>query len=93
MSSIVGSAQLDLLTLLLLQVISPGRKIGAAANWTATMYDTHPLCAERALLTTALQIDAATQKDGGFKFTAINGAPSQKEPQHMALLAMELHSE
>ncbi|ORY80222.1 hypothetical protein BCR35DRAFT_266236 [Leucosporidium creatinivorum] len=40
----------------------------------------------------ALQIEAPTQKDGGFKFTAINGAPSQKEPQHMALLAMELHT-
>lgn len=39
-----------------------------------------------------MQIEAPTQKNGGFQFTPINGAMSQKEPQHMAVLTMELHS-
>ncbi|CEQ38813.1 SPOSA6832_00268 [Sporobolomyces salmonicolor] len=38
------------------------------------------------------QIEGPTQKGDGFKFTPIAGAPSQREKQHMAVLAMELHA-
>lgn len=93
MSALVVFAQMSSLTLLPLQGISPRRKNDVVVNSMATTCVHNPSSVERASLTPASQIDAATQKDGGFKFTAINGAPSQKEPQHMALLAMELHSE
>ncbi|SCV68725.1 BQ2448_846 [Microbotryum intermedium] len=36
-------------------------------------------------------IEGPTQHQGGFKFTPVNGAPAQREKQHMAVLAMELH--
>ncbi|GAA5897069.1 hypothetical protein JCM5296_004286 [Sporobolomyces johnsonii] len=38
------------------------------------------------------QIEGPTQKGDGFKFTPIAGAPSHREKQHMAVLAMELHT-
>ncbi|GAA5949875.1 hypothetical protein JCM3765_007720 [Sporobolomyces pararoseus] len=37
------------------------------------------------------QIEGPTQKGDGYKFTAIAGAPSHREKQHMAVLAIELH--
>ncbi|GAA6061348.1 hypothetical protein JCM10212_004829 [Sporobolomyces blumeae] len=37
------------------------------------------------------QIEGPTQKGDGFKFTPIAGAPSHREKQHMAVLALELH--
>ncbi|SGY31587.1 BQ5605_C002g01244 [Microbotryum silenes-dioicae] len=36
-------------------------------------------------------IEGPTQHQDGFKFTPVNGAPAQREKQHMAVLAMELH--
>ncbi|GAA5899314.1 DNA-directed DNA polymerase [Sporobolomyces salmoneus] len=37
------------------------------------------------------QIEGPTQKGDGYKFTSIAGAPSHREKQHMAVLALELH--
>lgn len=39
------------------------------------------------------QIEGPTQKGDGYKFTAIAGAPSHREKQHMAVLAIELHGQ